>query len=101
VDGIADGLFCLNDHLAFGVMDAVRRSRRLQVGRDFSVIGFDDVPMAAWEAYRLTTFRQDPLLFADEMMAMLERRLDGPDAPAARMLLSSTLIERESVRTQD
>ena len=97
VDGIADGLFCLNDHLAFGVIDAARR-RRLQAGRDFSVVGFDDVPMAAWEAYRLTTFRQDPEVLADRIMDALERRLDNEDETPTQSLIATTLIERESVR---
>lgn len=97
VDGIADGLFCLNDHIAFGVIDSVRRARRLQVGRDFSVIGFDDVPMAAWEAYRLTTFRQDPSAFAGQIMAALDHRLNAQEAPSTQTLIAADLIERESV----
>jgi DNA-binding LacI/PurR family transcriptional regulator len=96
-DGIADGLFCLNDHIAFGVVDAARRSRRAEAGRDFSVIGFDDVPMAAWEAYRLTTFRQDPQAYAQQIMAALEHRLNTQDETNTQMLLSAALIERESV----
>jgi DNA-binding LacI/PurR family transcriptional regulator len=99
-DGIADGLFCLNDHIAFGVIDAARRSRRAQAGRDYSVIGFDDVPMAAWEAYRLTTFSQDPQLFAERILEAL-RREPAASGDASASLVPSKLIERESIRIQD
>lgn len=96
-DGIADGLFCLNDHLAFGVIDAARRSRRAEAGRDFSIIGFDDVPMAAWEAYRLTTFRQDPQTFAEQIMDTLAHCLGPSGDDAIDCLIPAKLIERESV----
>ncbi|UAK23935.1 LacI family DNA-binding transcriptional regulator [Sphingomonas nostoxanthinifaciens] len=97
-DGIADGLFCLNDHIAFGVIDAARRSRRAEAGRDFSVIGFDDVPMAAWEGYRLTTFRQDPHVFAEQIMSTIARCVDGEEEDVIDHLIPANLIARESVR---
>jgi len=100
-DGIADGIFCLNDHIAFGLIDAARRARRALAGRDFSVIGFDDVPMAAWEAYRLTTFNQDPQLFADRILETLQQDLAARDADAPATLVPSRLIERESLRIPD
>jgi DNA-binding LacI/PurR family transcriptional regulator len=53
-----DAVFCVNDLLAIGAMDAARRELRLRVPEDLSVIGFDDVPMAAWLSYDLTTIAQ-------------------------------------------
>jgi DNA-binding LacI/PurR family transcriptional regulator len=100
-DGIADGLFCLNDHIGFGVIDAARRSRRMVAGRDFSVVGFDDVPMAAWEAYRPTTFRQDPQAYAAQVLACLAQRLKEPERQSVTSLLPVDLVERESIVTDN
>ena len=52
-----DALFCASDLLAFGALDAIRE-RGLRVPQDISVVGFDDVPMAAWPVFDLTTVRQ-------------------------------------------
>ena len=53
-----DAVFVCNDHMAFAVMDVIRFELGMRVPEDVSVVGFDDVPSAAWPAYNLTTFRQ-------------------------------------------
>ena len=42
-----DGVFCANDILAIGFMDAARREFGLDIPGDLSVVGFDDIAMAA------------------------------------------------------
>ncbi|KUF10054.1 substrate-binding domain-containing protein [Pseudoponticoccus marisrubri] len=54
---LPDAVFCANDIMAVAVLDAAR-GKGVRVPDDIAVIGFDDIPMAAWEAYRLTTMRQ-------------------------------------------
>jgi LacI family transcriptional regulator len=51
-------LFCANDVIALGVLNAAHRLG-LSVRRDLTVIGFDDIAMAGWELFGLTTVRQD------------------------------------------
>jgi LacI family transcriptional regulator, galactose operon repressor len=50
-------IFAANDQIAFGAMLALFQ-RGLQVGRDVSVVGFDDQPSAAYTCPPLTTIRQ-------------------------------------------
>ncbi|MFN9944753.1 MAG: substrate-binding domain-containing protein [bacterium] len=59
-----DAIFVASDHMAFAVMDALRHELKLKVPEDVSVIGFDNVPPAAWASYRLTTVEQpvDPMI---------------------------------------
>ena len=93
-----DAVFVCNDHMAFAVMDVLRTGLGLDVPADVAVAGFDDVPIAAWAAYDLTSFRQ-PL--ADMVSAtvdtLLERIADDAAAPR-QTVLAGTLIERGSTR---
>ncbi|WP_228461852.1 substrate-binding domain-containing protein [Paracoccus liaowanqingii] len=45
-----DGVFCIIDLLAFGVMDAAHHRFGQRVPQNLSVIGFDDIPKFGWEA---------------------------------------------------
>jgi hypothetical protein len=42
-----DAIFVGNDHMAFAVMDAIRSDLGLRIPEDVSVVGYDDVPIAA------------------------------------------------------
>src|SRR5688572_11626616 len=90
-------VFCVNDLMAFGAMDAFRRAGR-HVPDDVSVIGFDDIPMAAWEPYRLTTVRQDTDRIAAEVIRVLDRRTTDPDLPPISVSFPVELIARNTVK---
>ena len=51
-------IFASNDQMALGLMHAVRDAG-LEIPRDVSIIGFDDIPEAAHFWPPLTTVRQD------------------------------------------
>lgn len=93
-------IFCVNDLIALGLIDAARSRYGLDVPSDLSVIGFDDIPEASWDAYRLTTFRQDPDEMAARAVAQLDRRLGNPAASPSTVQLEPVLILRHSVRQQ-
>lgn len=93
-----DAVFCASDTMAFGLMDAAQREFGLQIPRDLSVVGFDDVPMAAWASYELTTVRQ-------RVDTMVENAVDIVLDPAQRAtrravtsLVPGHLIVRKSAR---
>jgi DNA-binding LacI/PurR family transcriptional regulator len=92
-----DAIFCANDLMAFGAIDALRDAD-LDVPNDVSVVGFDDLPMASWASYRLTTLRQEPKRIATEVIAMLDRRAAEPDAPPMSVTFPVDLVVRETVR---
>ena len=50
-------IFVGNDHMAFAVMDTLRFELGFKVPDDVSVVGYDDVPLASWPAYDLTSLR--------------------------------------------
>jgi len=96
--GAPDAVFCVNDPLAFGVLDACRFELGLQPPRDISVVGFDDVAEAAHQGYDLTTVRQGIGDLAAAAVGMLLQRLDAPDGAAQRLLLPGVLVRRGSAR---
>ena len=89
-------VFCVNDLLALGLIDYARRERRLAVPENLSVIGFDDVPQASWGAYRLTTFRQDPVVTADQVIRLIEWREAHPDLPSVTRVIEAPLVLRDT-----
>lgn len=93
-----DGAFCVTDVLALGFLDAARRDCGCDVPGELCVIGFDDVPQAAWSAYRLTTFHQSPARIAAEVMRILRRRAADADAAASFVRLRAALVARDTLR---
>jgi DNA-binding LacI/PurR family transcriptional regulator len=92
-----DGIFCANDIMALGVIDAIR-ARGLTVGQDVSVIGFDNIPMSAWGAYRLTTISQEVDEMIRRTLVIMQEKIEGPNSPSRVERVPGRLIVRASVR---
>jgi DNA-binding LacI/PurR family transcriptional regulator len=90
-------IFAASDVVALGVLKAAA-SRGVQVPDELSVVGFDDIPFAAYAVPSLTTVRQ-PI---DEMARLaVEQVLECVDKTTTRpvhrtRLVQPTLIVRES-----
>lgn len=88
-------LFAFNDISAIGAIQALRESG-LQVPGDVSVVGFDDIPSAAFQSPGLTTVRQ-PLRKMGKIAAeTLLRRITSskPDAKPTRIVVEPELAAR-------
>jgi DNA-binding LacI/PurR family transcriptional regulator len=94
--GRPDSIFVGNDHMAFAVMDALRFELGLSVPGDVSVIGYDDVPLAAWPAYNLTTIRQPVRRMVEATVDILLNQIEGETDPS-RIRIDGPLIERGTV----
>lgn len=93
-----DALFVGSDHMAFAAMDVLRYELGLRIPEDVPVIGYDDVPAAAWPAYDLTTVRQPlPAMVAATVEQLLER-IENPDAEVAQVRLDCHLVVRKSAK---
>jgi DNA-binding LacI/PurR family transcriptional regulator len=93
-----DAIFVGNDHMAFGVMDMLRFDLGLSVPGDVSVVGYDDVPLAAWPAYDLTTIRQPVRRMVDATVDALIAQIEGDGSPR-KVQIDGPLIIRGSART--
>jgi LacI family transcriptional regulator len=88
-------IFAFNDNMAVGTMRAIREAG-LRIPDDISLIGFDDLEIAAIVTPPLTTVRQ-PLEEMGRMAAnLLTRLIDGQRVEALRVDLETRLVMRES-----
>lgn len=93
-----DAIFVANDHMAFAVLDTLRQGLGLRVPEDVSVIGFDDVPQAAWRAYGLTTVAQPTDAMIEATVSLLFDQLEVGHAETTRQCLPVSLVERDTAR---
>jgi LacI family transcriptional regulator len=86
---------CMHDGIAIDLMDSLER-RGLRIPQDVSVVGFDDVPLAAHNRIRLTTVRQDASTMGARAAELLITAVNEGRHVEQRMLLRGELIVRES-----
>lgn len=88
-------IFCMNDVIALGAVNAIT-ARGLRLGRDLTVVGFDDISTSSWDLVSLTTVHCDLLALANSAVRMLLRRLQDESTPVQRHVLEPTLVLRTS-----
>lgn len=96
-DDPPDAIFAANDIMAIGCLDAAR-DLGVTVPDDVSVVGFDDIPMAGWSAYNLTTIRQQVDTMIDETLALVAVKIDDPETPPVVRRVPGVVIRRGSLR---
>ena len=84
-----------NDQMALGAMRALQLNGLL-VPADVSVVGYDDMPEAAYFNPSLTTVTLDFETAGRTCLEFLLRRIRNPRAPAERLVIKPELVCRES-----
>ncbi len=93
--GPVTALFVANDQMAIGAVHALTRAG-LRVPEDVSVVGYDDVPEAAYLSVPLTTVRQDFDAIAEQGMRWLIAAITGAPPPADAGHVPVELVIRDS-----
>ena len=90
----ATALFAFNDISALGAIRAIREAG-LRVPEDVSVLGFDDIPSAAYQHPGLTTIRQPLYEMGQRAADTLVARIERPEEPVPRTIsLEPSLVVR-------
>jgi len=88
-------LFAYNDISAIGAIRAFQEAG-LQVPRDVSVVGFDDIPGAAFHYPSLTTVRQPLRRMGELAVEMLISRIEGEKEYPREIAVQPEIVVRES-----
>ncbi len=87
-------IFVANDQMALGLLRALHEAGK-EVPRDLSVVGFDDIPEAAYFTPPLTTVRQDFTELGKRCLHILLGRIEGEAGPD-RVVVAPELVVRGS-----
>lgn len=92
----ATAVFCANDLSALGALDVLGS----RVPDEVWVVGYDDVAMASWDTFGLTTLRQPLAEMAAAALDLLVQRIDRPSAPFThRRFRNPWMIRRSTAHT--
>ena len=91
-------VFAANDVIAFGALDAARRVG-VRVPAELSIVGFDDIDMAGWEGFNLTTVRQPLAEMGRAAVEAPDRadRLGRASCPPRRRVFPVGLVHRDTL----
>ena len=87
-------ILCFNDMTAMGVIHALSRVNK-KVPPDCSVIGFDDLELAAYYCPPLTTVRQPTYRLGQRAMRILQELIEG-QSEVRTEILPAELVVRET-----
>ncbi len=91
----ATAIFVANDQMALGVLRAMHEAGR-RVPEQLSVVGFDDIPEAAYFSPPLTTVRQDFDEMGSRSVRLLLQMIETGEVPPTGAAVQPQLILRES-----
>lgn len=94
-----DAVFACNDQMALGAMQAARRLG-LKIPDDLAIVGFDDIPEAAYFYPSLTTVQQDVkvlgALAVEQMSKIIQAHQNGENFNSEIAWVTPGLIARQS-----
>jgi len=91
----ATAALCFNDVVAFGVIHALA-DQGIETGRDFSVIGFDNVTESEFHRPPLTTITAHTRAMGEHGAQILLSMIEQPNLPIEVLIEPAQLIVRES-----
>ena len=93
-------LFVANNLMTLGALDAIHECGT-RVPEQLSLIGFDDMPLAAYLQPPLTTVAQPTYELGKKAAELLLERIERPDKPVEMARLKTRLVVRGSTRALD
>ena len=94
-----DGIFCVNDLCAFGVVDAAERAD-YKAGRDFAIMGIDNLEIGGIHRISLTSIDQPYDHIIELATRSLIESIENNKPCTVRKRMTPTLVVRKSTRLQ-
>ncbi|MCS4096467.1 LacI family DNA-binding transcriptional regulator [Rhizobium sp. BK176] len=99
-DNRPDAVFVANDYMAVAVMDELRFKLGLRVPDDVSVVGYDDIEIAGFPTYNLTTVSQPLPAMVAATVTMLIAKIESRNVEPEHLLIGGQLVVRGSTKAQ-
>ncbi|OUS08210.1 transcriptional regulator [Rhodobacterales bacterium 52_120_T64] len=93
----AEAYFCGDDVLSIGALSAIETAG-LSVPDDIGIIGLNDMEMAAWENFNLTTIHQPVSQIISSSIELIVAMLDEPDRYPETRLFPCRIVERGTLK---
>lgn len=94
-NALPEAVFCVNDLMALGAIDAARRLG-MRIPDDIAFVGFDNLEQGEWEAYRLTSVQQPVNEMISHTFNYLTNKLERAETSGGYILLKCKLVHRGS-----
>ncbi|MFT4233899.1 MAG: LacI family DNA-binding transcriptional regulator [Microbacterium sp.] len=91
-----DAIFCANDLLAVGVLQALVMTGELRVPEDIALVGYDDIAFAAATVVSLTSVRQPARHIGEAAVELLLEQLEDEPAEPRSVTFRPELVIRDS-----
>ncbi|PZG02644.1 LacI family transcriptional regulator [Micromonospora deserti] len=88
-------VFAANDQMAIGVLRALHECGR-RVPEDISVVGFDDVPEAAYLIPPLTTIQQDFKAVGRRAIEVIKQAIKGEDLQPSPLIIPKLVVRKST-----
>ena len=92
--------FCYNDIVAIGSILGLKK-KGLLAGRDFGLVGFDDIKQATITNPALTTISIDLKQWGPTAARLLDKRIKGSEGPPEKIVFPPELVIRESSKVME
>ncbi len=93
----AEAYFCGDDVLSIGALSAIQSSD-LSVPDDIGIIGLNDMEMAQWQTFDLTTIHQPIRQIVSSSIELVVAMLDEPDRYPEARIFPCSVVERGTLR---
>ncbi|WP_160687425.1 LacI family DNA-binding transcriptional regulator [Clostridium sp. C2-6-12] len=92
----ATAIFACNDLMAVGVLNACKKLN-LDVPKDLSIIGFDNIDLSKFVEPKLTTIDQNMFLLGTNAATLLLEKIEFDNSYSKRIILINSLVERDTI----
>jgi DNA-binding LacI/PurR family transcriptional regulator len=93
-----EAIFCANDIMAMGAMDAIRTELKLSIPEDISIVGFDDIENCNWPIYNLTSVRPPVERMVKRSVESLLTNQNPEDSVQVVETMAAKIVHRGTVR---
>jgi len=91
-----DGIFCSNDLVAVGVLQALVMLGNVRIPEEIALVGYDDIDFASATVVPLTSIRQPAQLIGQTAIEILLEEADDPSLEPRHVVFQPELVVRHS-----